>query len=734
MHSHQHKSTVADEENIESIRNSTATNNSHVTASSGEEVASFSSVIAVSPFSSEFVSSIKSEKEKNLREVSSGENEIGNESSLLLHDNVGENINNSTFYDLPPPLPPSLSASPTAAIHPPSNTKITENSDIDPYWDYLFTTFSPNLLDPQDMHSTLDATISKMINNLSPVEVSFIRRRVKEAYRSIHHTTYGGGAGGGNNGDSIVNGSASSNGRVIYSLSNDGGGSSTSGSSQSRFSLTKTVGRLVGYSSSPSSSDVNGTNQHRPNKQMHLPHPALDESFDRTMLSNTIYQKDRLIDITLMRKIFEGGGHCLRKLRVDARKSVMSTVNVGNCGDVHGIGSGKTTPGGSFHVSKGASSSVTNTEPYRRRSFPAISRWSQQNLNGDGKASDDILAVPIADANDAKAIEKVDIFGSAYLLLLYMSEGRWDYVAEIANLSVTTIGLTIDVNNLMISEDNDMEGATHKVTKKIPAPPRPPSFNPPSELYDRPDLSINEPCGVTLSSICYLISMALRGTRRQKVNLLFFLLLPPRELNSILASHPAGGLPTWLLEIDEDVVFSFNSFSFYYYYEGVMLPTFAKYEHNIASERISLCIDAKSSVEILAALVAESLGKQPSNDCIATYGVSRLNQLIKTDAEGEDTITLSRMKFQKVRDALAKAAQDGISTVTGAVNLPRSGTDQIDHFAQCCSMFTYYSNDVVDRQAWSMTDFATWADISVDDTVFVGTPFHSCPRSLTLHW
>ena len=688
------------------------------TVSSSEDIASFSSVMAVSSFSSELFSSHNSEEKMSRGGGSPGEKQSDEKQS----------DSDRRVTQLPEKI---IKGAPTAA------TSTSNISNTDPYWEYLFTTLSPRLLDPQDMHSTLDATISNMINNLSPVEVSFIRRRVKDSYRSIHHNPDSGGSGAGNNGESVAAGIASGNSGVVNSVSNDGGGGS---SSQSRFSLTKTVGRLVGYSSTPSSLDADDSHKNRHSQPLHPSHPALDESFDRTTLSKTIYQKDKLMDITMMRKIFEGGDRCLRRLRLDARKSMNQTVNVCN-GDDGGGGNGRTTIGGSYHGFKGSSSSITNIEPHRRRSFPAASRFPQQHLNGDKNPSEDIIAVPTTadedctQPSDVEAIEKVDVYGSAYLLLLYMSEIRWDYIAEVAKLSATSVGLTMDVNNLVLAEEkNKEEGKQSKATtssaaafptvtmnKSIPDPPRPPSFTPPSELYDQTDLKINEPCGVSLSSICFLISMALRGTRRQKLNLLFFLLLPPKELNSILASHPAGGLPTWLLEIDDDVVFSFDSFSYYYHYHGVMLPTFsptsAQHEHITTTEQIPLCIDAKSSIEIFATLVAESLGKQLSQDSSVIYGVRRLHHV---QSEEEDTMTLSSMKCQKVREALLRASQCGNFTATSADNINRSETAQIDNFVHSCNTLinnSTTSNFGGGRHDWTMNEFATWADGSINDSV-----------------
>ena len=58
------------------------------------------------------------------------------------------------------------------------------------------------------------------------------------------------------------------------------------------------------------------------------------------------------------------------------------------------------------------------------------------------------------------------------------------------------------------------------------------------------------------------------GSRQQQLNLLFYILLPPDVLQNFLLNHPAGGVPTWLLEVGQDSVISLASLSHYYWYGG----------------------------------------------------------------------------------------------------------------------------------------------------------------------
>ena len=63
------------------------------------------------------------------------------------------------------------------------------------------------------------------------------------------------------------------------------------------------------------------------------------------------------------------------------------------------------------------------------------------------------------------------------------------------------------------------------------------------------------------------------GSRVQRIQLLFYLLLSPKTLYSFLEKHPAGGVPCWLLEIGNDIILSLPSLSHYHMYGGAFLAT-----------------------------------------------------------------------------------------------------------------------------------------------------------------
>ena len=670
---------------------------------------------------------------------------------------------------------------------PSSTTQANDDDDDTKYWEYIFTTLSPYILDPEDLPSTLDYTISRMINNLSPAEVSFIKRRVKDSIQCVVYDNNEVGDGGG------IGASTSGEGKE---------------SGRRRSAIKSKVGRLVGYGGSNHGSEKTstGTTSSSTNDDLNSSlHPALDESSDRIKSSKHVYQKERLLDISVIRKIFEGGESSLRTLKSSVKEELVSRLDNS---DVHTVA-----------TADAVVDEKNTTISYRRRTSTGGGK-TNATTTSSSQQSEQESPKKSAEQLDAESIDSIDVYGSAFLLLLYMSESRWEYVTEIAKLSAKEAGLTLDVNKLILQEveaekvkQKEKEGGnangsssvmpkgmnirqkqrwlaeqeklkkegsskngqdtpendTKGKKKKIPLPPRAPSFTPPSEYYSKPELTLpnngSEPSGIHFSSLCYLISMALRGSRNQRLHLLFYLLLPPKVLNSILASHPAGGLPTFLLEImneekDDDgvVILSYDSLSYYYNYEGVLLPTSRGGENSKppltprSSDKKSLCIDAKSSVEVLSSLLVDSFVKQhqQGSNSNTVYGTRKLMiSLLETTDEAASSETavdqsssLSSMKCQEVSAML----QQG----TSSTSLTPKETDEFSKFAELSAALIHNSSQMsnnsstknneeeeeeeVVRLSWSMKDFVEWSNYAIDDTVLdtimrrlFGTGILPCP-------
>ncbi|CAJ1944543.1 unnamed protein product [Cylindrotheca closterium] len=137
---------------------------------------------------------------------------------------------------------------------------------------------------------------------------------------------------------------------------------------------------------------------------------------------------------------------------------------------------------------------------------------------------------------------------SIFLLLLHTHESMWDKVFETAVAETKAAGLSMDVNAL-------------QPPTRCPAIPKKTSNNP-------TDL----PAGVSLQSLTFMIGLALRGTRQQRLQLLFYLLLPSKVLSKFLSEHPAGGVPLWLFEVGNETILSVSSLSHYYHYGDAFTP------------------------------------------------------------------------------------------------------------------------------------------------------------------
>lgn len=92
------------------------------------------------------------------------------------------------------------------------------------------------------------------------------------------------------------------------------------------------------------------------------------------------------------------------------------------------------------------------------------------------------------------------------------------------------------------------------------------------------------------------------GSRQQQLNLLFYILLPPNVLQSFLELHPAGGFPTWLLEVGQDSIISLASLSHYYWYGGgsvnsPFLPSTSKNNLKVDDETTSTSTPKNGSTE-----------------------------------------------------------------------------------------------------------------------------------------
>ena len=565
------------------------------------------------------------------------------------------------------------------ATPPPQHTQ-----PLDLRWTSLYSKLSAYLLDPEDLPSVLDSIQSSMINNLSPTEIMFIKSRVESSLRSVLGIEDG-------------------------ELSKE---------DTKRKSLSRKVGKIVGSVSFSNQSSTLGKSERNSS------HPAaLDESDGRPKSSKSAY-KEGLLDISTVRKVFENGDMSLRQLR-EPTVSALSDVGDSSQGRSRRISISKTT--------------------------------------NDSVAANDNCADTSARASsdpDKVNLEKIDIYASTFLILLHLSESRWDQVAQMAKAGAERAGLTLDVNKLALQAKKGAEKAgggsakkksTRERSKEILAkgatsaskassktsrngaedkvPPPPPS-QPAASSVDS-SLAPPETAGIRFNSLCYIISHAIRGTRLQKLVLLFHLLMPTSELNDYLNSNPVG-MPSWLFEVDRDVVLSYDSLSYYYNYDGVLLPNGDVASEAAASASVgnSNCglhmrIDAKCAVEILATVIGDALagcaGAPSSNSssssresCAEPVGMQRLTNILSSSDPTTDARS-NQFSFGSwnIHDMLE------MHGVRPSVSLSNRTLRLVETFVKCSSRINTSSqvSGIRTGDQWSLSDFVAWSSKAISNTL-----------------
>ena len=597
----------------------------------------------------------------------------------------------STHSTTPPsPLPTLANTTDSAA-----------NAVNDPHWISIYQKLSPQIIDPEDLSTIISSIISTQIDKLSPAEVSFIKRRVKYSLGFVVNNE------GGENGDQ---GSS-------YGGSNSEGREGKEQMPKRKSTLSK-VSKKLG---------LNSSSNNLPSKSNSLSsdsmHPALDESSDRQKTTKQIYKQEHTLDISTIRKIFENGDTCIKKLKRNVKEELV-LFGMENSSSASASGSA----GGSERLerknSTGRSSSTPRSSPTNNehQTITTIQPKTTQQDNVD-------------------EISQVDIYGSTFLLLLHLSDNRFEYITELAKVSAKDANLILDVNKLcLLEEDKNKNG---KEKKKIPPPPPTLALNPNITPPSTPNY------GISFTSICYLISLSKFGTRIQKLQLLFYSLLPPKLLNDVLNNHP-GNIPTWLLECDNDLIVSYDSLCYYYEYDGVLLPNGDDASMNVDGEEAvkrkkKLCIDAYSSVEVMASLVADSLNgsgkvqQQSNNDegtTTTAYGTRQLMISLLEMEDDNDTTThdvKEDVKCLEVHTMLQEEATS--SSTTSHLNLSQSEIHDISKFAELAAALpltnthingtTNTANNTTNnttndnnntRLKWSLQEFIQWSNKSLNET------------------
>jgi len=435
--------------------------------------------------------------------------------------------------------------------------------------------------------------------------------------------------------------------------------------------------------------------------------------------SKAIYQKENLLDEHLVRKIFVAGHGCLR---IGAQKAwVDISLRDYFCRVEAKKRHGTWAKMPRFPSMDDDSMPSDEMGHYRKRFsgkdgnlsyVPSTVRTGTTNasrVNGHSSVH------PPSSVGDP--------IGAAFTILLYLSESRWDYVAALARLSSKKAGLEFDVNQQTHNIPTDSFGTT-----SIPPPPprKRTGFNT-DELPDPPQKA----SGISLREISFLIAMALRSSRKQRLILLFHLLLTPKDLDKLLGSHSAGGIPTWLLEVQTDWILSFASLGHYYYYGGNCASGSEDDEEKHISESVSapkeLKVDTLVAIETLAVLL------HCDGDSERNTGESIVSSRTEKQGNRERTLSHGDKKYNSAKAHVMLA--EYLQEVRGSDSMPdfeneserelrielldtfwdashASYNQQLKHRKESVKRGAN-SDSPFSPSSWTLAEYLNWADLAL---------------------
>lgn len=305
-----------------------------------------------------------------------------------------------------------------------------------------------------------------------------------------------------------------------------------------------------------------------------------------------------------------------------------------------------------------------------------------------------------------KILPQSPIQKNAYTLMLYLSETLWDRVAEFAAHTAKKASLEMDVNKMQ--------------PWKMPKPSVVPDVVP-AEV----------PPGVTMQSLSFLMAIARNGTRRQRLLLLFYLLVD--KLDDFMQAHPAGGTPTWLLELDQNTVVSLASLAHYHYFgHGEFLPVSdispPPFCRSNSRQPLSIQTTRLRGLLQTVLLSVPARTEDVNSNIEASYSLSRRNSKtqmkgsihkrfsdgsvdskhVESDVFTETTChpkTLLMKRLAEIRDR-------GPST-EGSAQFPESLLDSLAVTDDEESSPRWRKKE--ETNCMSLQEFSTWADETLDD-------------------
>lgn len=313
-------------------------------------------------------------------------------------------------------------------------------------------------------------------------------------------------------------------------------------------------------------------------------------------------------------------------------------------------------------------------------------------------------------------VNGTNVHANAYTLMLYLSESLWPRIQHVAHQNADDANLVLDVNK-----------QTPDWNAKMPKP----SIVP--DLEDVPDL----PPGITPQAFATILALGRRPKHRaQRLQLLFYLCLESAALADFLASHQAGGAPTWLLEVGQGQVVSLASLAHYHYYGNAFLPILAD-----AGAKAPIFVHSKSRepLQVYAATVQRVVSALLSGHTTTPTAVAEFNGITRRNSGGSLLIKKNNNNNGNALENGVKEPNNGTAEVDVVPPVSSSmepdshlmrylqaeaehsnGNERTDYFDKTldglAESLAYSAQLALATDKWTLAEFANWAEKTLSET------------------
>jgi len=285
---------------------------------------------------------------------------------------------------------------------------------------------------------------------------------------------------------------------------------------------------------------------------------------------------------------------------------------------------------------------------------------------------------------------------SIITLMTGFSESLWERVRLAAADAAVAAGLEMDVNK-------QSKGAA-----SWEMPPKPSQI---PVLSEPINMNENWPVGASLQAVAAVLSLAVTGSRRQKLQLLFYALMDAEVLRDFLATHPAGGVPVWLLEVGNNTVTSLPALTHYHYYGNAFLPCSTSSSTTTSSNKTPEFYASKSRLPVTI---------EPQR-CLQIIAEALLHAAGVTDEEEENEeeggARVMSMIEQRVSDSVSMLMKDSATIIGGGATLQKHRETFTPLFRKGSS-----ANGDAGNNNGGGSDNGGGAPLDVDNGVYPQTP------------